>query len=322
MLQKIKTHLREDMKEYRRVFSEIMSSEIKLIDTIAKYIVKHKGKGLRPLLVLLSARLVGKPNRNTYIAAAVTELLHTATLIHDDVVDNTEVRRNFPSINAVWKNKVSVLMGDYLLAKSLIGASQTDNIEVIKILAETSRQMSRGELFQIEKSRKFDISEDDYIQLISDKTASLISACCDLGVVSIDQNAPQRKAIKAYGTNLGMVFQITDDLLDIEGQQNLIGKPVGTDLKENNITLPLIYALDNSDEREKKEIINKIKKGVAKSDVKKIIEFCKQNNGTEQARQKAQFYAGMARENIQTVTKNPAAEDALSFIDYVLKRRR
>jgi octaprenyl-diphosphate synthase len=322
MLQKIKVHLQQDMKEYRRVFSEIMSSEVKLIDTIAKYIVRHKGKGLRPLLVILAARLVGKPTENTYIAAAVTELLHTATLIHDDVVDNTDVRRNFPSINAVWKNKISVLMGDYLLAKSLIGASQTDNIEVIKILAETSKRMSRGELYQIEKSRKLDISEDDYFRLISDKTACLISACCELGVVTTNRNVSVRDTIKAYGSSLGLVFQITDDLLDLEGEQNLLGKPVGTDLKEGNITLPLIYALNNTDQQKKKEIINMLKKGVSKSEIKKIVAFCKQYNGIKQAREKAKAYADIARGQILMLPENPANEDALAFIDYVMKRKR
>jgi octaprenyl-diphosphate synthase len=322
MLQKIKAQLQEDMKAYRRVFSEIMSSDVKLIDTIAKYVVRHKGKGLRPLLVILSARLVGVPNRNTYIAASVTELLHTATLIHDDVVDNAEMRRNFPSINAVWKNKISVLMGDYLLAKSLIAASQTDNFEVIKILAETSKRMSKGELFQIEKSRKLDISEDDYFRLISDKTASLIGACCELGIVTINQNMHLRDTIKAYGNALGLVFQITDDLLDLEGEQNLLGKPIGTDLKESNITLPLIYALNNADQQKKKEIIRILKRGVSKSEIKKIIAFCKQYGGIKQAREKANTYADIAREKILALPENPTTENALAFINYVMKRKR
>jgi octaprenyl-diphosphate synthase len=322
MLQKIKKHLQADLKAYRQIFSEIISSDIGLIDTITKYVIRHKGKGLRPLLVLISARLVGQPNRNTYIAASVTELLHTATLIHDDVVDNTEVRRNFPSINAIWKNKISVLMGDYLLSKSLIGASQTGNMEVINILAETSKRMSKGELFQIEKSRKLDISEEDYFRLISDKTASLISACCELGVVTIKGNIPERAVIKAYGDYIGLAFQITDDLLDIEGQQNLIGKPVGNDLKENNITLPLIYALHHTSQRKKKEIISKIKKGVSRSDIKEIIAFCHENGGIKQAKQKAHFYADLARKQILSLPQNRATEDAITFIEYIINRKR
>ncbi len=175
LLNHIRVSLRAELEEYHRTLSRIMSSDVALVDKVAKYLVRHRGKGLRPLLVLISSRLVGDANNNTYLVAALVEILHTATLVHDDVVDEAEVRRSFPSINALWKNKISILMGDYLLAKSLISATETGSLEIMEILAQTAKRLSKGELFQIEKSRKLDISEQEYYRLVSDKTAALIS---------------------------------------------------------------------------------------------------------------------------------------------------
>ena len=291
LIKDIKKSLHNELNQYNKKLSAIMASNVPLVDNIAKYIVRHKGKGLRPLLVLLSAKMIAEPNQNTYIVASLIEILHTATLVHDDVVDNANVRRNFPSINAIWKNKISVLMGDYLLAKSLISATETGSMEIMHLLAETSRRLSQGELFQIEKSRKLDITQEEYLKLISDKTAALLSACTELGGMTVSADPYQREALRNFGENLGIAFQIKDDLLDYEGKQSIVGKPVGADLHEKKITLPLILAMNKAPVSEKKDIIKMLKKGVNKDQVKKIIEFSTRYEGISGAKKSALEYA-------------------------------
>ena len=319
---KIKKVLKDDIKKYNQTFSSIMQSDVALVDKIAKYIVRHKGKGLRPLLVLMSARLCGIPNKNTYILASVVELLHTASLVHDDVVDYASVRRGFPSINAMWKNKISVLMGDYLLAKSLIGATESGKLEYMNILANTSRRLSKGELLQIEKSRKLDITEAEYFKIVSDKTAALISACCSLGALSVDANDDELSSIQQYGEHLGIAFQIKDDLLDYEGKQNIVGKPIGADLKEKKITLPLLLSFKKAPIKEKEFIIKILKKGANTHDVKHIIEFCKRYEGISKAMESANSYAEKAKSNLNIFPENEFKEIALQFVDYVLNRSK
>jgi octaprenyl-diphosphate synthase len=299
-----------------------MTSKVALVDNIAKYVVRHKGKGLRPLLVLLSARILGQPTDDTYKVATVVELLHTATLVHDDVVDDAVVRRNFPSINALWKNKISVLMGDYLLAKSLISATEIGNIEIMQILAETAKRLSQGELFQIEKSRKLDINEEEYYQLISDKTAALIAACCELGSLTVSDRMEDSKNLRSFGENVGIAFQITDDILDYEGIQNIIGKAVGSDLKEKKITLPLILSFKNAPEKEKRKIISLLKKGVNKDDIKNIYIFNQQYGGLESAKKAASNFAKKAKESISYCKDGIYKENANLFVEYILSRKR
>jgi octaprenyl-diphosphate synthase len=321
-LRKIKLLLMEDIKLYEQTLNNILLSNIGIIDRIVKYLVRFKGKGLRPLLVLISARLLGNPTNNTYVIASVVELLHTATLIHDDVVDNSQMRRKFPSINAVWKNKVSVLMGDYLLSKSLIGASQTENLRVIEVLADTSRRMSRGELYQIEKSRKLNITEEEYYKLISDKTASLFSASCKLGAISVNSKSDECKNIGLFGENLGIAFQIKDDLLDYQGHQKIIGKPSKTDIRQKNITLPLLLAFNNSSQKEKKQIIGLLKKGADNKDIKAIVDYCKVNGGLQSAQEKVIEYAGYAKEYIGHFPDNRYKEIACMLVDYIIDRKK
>jgi octaprenyl-diphosphate synthase len=321
-LSKIKAFLKDDLDKYKKTLTNVLSSNVFLIDNITKYIVKHKGKGLRPLLVLLSAKLLSDPNEKTYLVAAIVELLHSATLIHDDVVDESIVRRGFPSINAIWKNKISVLMGDYLLAKSLISATETGDIEIMAILADTAKRLSKGELLQIEKSRKLDITEEEYFKMISDKTAALISACCELGAMTVSEKVEERKQLRQFGENLGIAFQIKDDLLDFQGDQIVLGKPVGADLKEKKITLPLILSLKNSPEKEKRFILKLIKKGVTKEDITQIYKFIQNYGGLQSAREYALSYAEKAKQTLELIKDGHAKENALYFVDYVINRKK
>jgi octaprenyl-diphosphate synthase len=318
----IRSYLKKDLKIYKETLTEILSSNVFLIDNITKYIIKHKGKNLRPLLVLLSANLLGQPSAKTYQVAAIVELLHTATLIHDDVVDGANIRRSFPSINAIWKNKISVLMGDYILAKSLITATETGELEIMTILANTARRMSKGELLQIEKSRKLNITEDEYLRMISDKTAALISACCELGVLTVTHDIGHRENLRKYGEYVGIAFQIKDDLLDFEGNQIVVGKPVGTDLKEKKITLPLILSFKNAPEKEKNLIIKLIKKGVKKNDVQRIQEFIETYDGLEAARNYALDYAHKAKQEISNIPEGYAKSMAIRFVEYSINRKK
>lgn len=321
-LSQIRSFLKNDLDTYKKTLVEVLSSNVFLIDNISKYIVKHKGKGLRPLLVLLSARQFGAPNENTFKVATVVELLHTASLTHDDVVDEAMVRRGFPSIKAVWKNKISVLMGDYLLAKSLIGATETGEIKIMAILAETAKRLSRGELYQIEKSRKLNIVEDEYVQMISDKTAALIGACCALGAMTVTKNEDEIDRLRLYGENLGIAFQIKDDLMDYQGDQILIGKAVGADLQEKKITLPLILAFKNAPEKEINLILKLIKKGVTKKDIEKIVQFSNEYGGLQAAQEAVFRYANNAKEQMDIFDNNPAKENALKFVDYIINRKK
>ena len=322
LIRDIKKSLRFEFDLYDQKFSEIMASNIAIVDNIAKYIVRHRGKGLRPLLVIISSKLAGDPNQNTYIVASLIEILHTATLVHDDVVDNSNIRRNFPAINAIWKNKISVLMGDYLLAKSLISATQTGSMEIMNLLAETAKRLSQGELLQIEKSRKLDITEKEYFKLISDKTAALISACTELGAITVGADEAQRSALRSYGENLGIAFQIKDDVLDYEGKLKIVGKPVGADIREKKITLPLILALKKAPAAEKRKILRKLKKGATKNDITEIIQFSIDYSGLNRAKEIAGEYAERAKANLGIFPDTEPKKNAIKFVDYVIGRNK
>jgi octaprenyl-diphosphate synthase len=321
-ISEIKAFLKDDLDKYKKTLADVLSSNVFLIDNITKYIVKHKGKGLRPLLVLLSAKLLSSPNEKTYLVAAIVELLHTATLIHDDVVDEAVVRRGFPSINAIWKNKISVLMGDYLLAKSLISATETGDMQIMSTLADTAKRLSKGELLQIEKSRKLDITEAEYFRMISDKTAALISACCELGAMTVSDQLEEREALRIYGENIGVAFQIKDDLLDYQGNQIVLGKPVGADLKEKKITLPLILSFKNSPTKEKKRVLQLIKKGVTQKDINRIYEFIQKYDGLQLANDYALSYSEKAKQALVSIKEGSAKDKALTFVDYIINRKK
>lgn len=312
----------KDLDTFNEFFKKSMTSNLRIVDEVAKYLVRHKGKQLRPMLVITAARTIQEPSSGSYLAAVVVELLHTATLVHDDVVDEAELRRGFPTINKIWKNKISILMGDYLLAKSLIIATEIGNLELMNIIANVAKSMSKGELLQIQKSRKLNITEQDYFQLIRDKTASLISACCEIGAMTTQANPVQREALKNFGLNLGIAFQIKDDLLDYESHVGILGKPVGHDLKEKKITLPLLYAFGDSDGSEKKRVLRMLKNGVKRKEIDQIVEFIIQRDGIKKAQDKAVFFKDQALQELEKLPVSPAREILEDLAEFVVHRSK
>lgn len=297
-----------------------MRSRVALIELISSYLLRQKGKKIRPILVLLSAKLCGTINRRTYIAATLVEMLHTATLIHDDVVDDAKMRRGFPSINAVWKNKIAVLMGDYLLSRGLLHALENDEFNFLTITSRAVKRMSEGELLQIQKNRKLNVDEETYFKIISDKTASLITACCELGAASTTSNQSHVKSLGEYGENLGIAFQLRDDLLDYIGKPKLMGKSSGSDLKEKKLTLPLIHALKNASKKESKEIIKTIKNGYDSKARQYIKDFIKEFNGVEYTIQKTNEFCDAAKSRITNLGSPPIRQTLISFAGYISER--
>ncbi len=284
-IDQIKQPVESEMKIFEQKFKSFMASSVPLLDKITHYIVKRKGKQLRPLFVFLSARICGQINDSTYRAASLIELLHTATLVHDDVVDDSNERRGFFSINALWKNKIAVLVGDYLLSKGLLLSLDNDDFEILKIVSNAVREMSEGELLQIEKARKLDIEESIYFEIIRQKTASLIASCCASGSYSVGADAEQVKKMRKFGELVGMAFQIKDDLFDYGNAD--IGKPTGIDIKEKKMTLPLIYALQHASFFEKRRIITSVKNNNNNpKKVAEVINFVVKSGGIQYAEQK------------------------------------
>jgi octaprenyl-diphosphate synthase len=311
-----------DLDRVDREMRQVLSSDVLLVDKVARYIVRHKGKSLRPILTLLSARLFSNPNDNTVKAAVIVELLHTATLVHDDVVDDAKVRRGFPSINAIWKNKVSVLVGDYLLAKALTEMLDLRDFDVLDILSLTARRMSRGELLQIAKARKLDITEEVYFEMIGDKTAALFSACCELAAVTSGSNGEQRDSLRRFGEKLGLSFQIRDDILDFEGQKSVIGKPTMGDLKEKKITLPLIYAITQGDKKDRRKIIRIIDRGMKAKDRQYVMDFIYAHGGINYATAVAQRLKSEALTSLNHFPESDQSRTLRDFADFSIDRRR
>lgn len=320
-LTEISRPIKAELDVFNEIFKKSLKSSVGIIDLVTGYILKQKGKKIRPLLVILSAKLAGGVNDRTYRGATLVELLHTATLIHDDVVDNADKRRGLPSINAVWKNKVAVLMGDYLLARGLMIAVEGKDFDFLGIITDAVRRMSEGELLQIRKSKKLDIDEETYFKIISDKTASLLSTCCEIGSASASSNVEYQSALRNFGENIGIAFQIRDDILDYIGTSSIFGKPLGGDIQEKKITLPLIFALKNAPENESVQIIKWIKNGRKNKNVKDIIEFVKKYNGIEYALQSAREYSDRARENLKIFPDSPAKISLQELIDFIVNRK-
>ena len=318
----IKAPIKEEMIKFEPYFREQLKTNIPLLSIITHYILRRKGKQMRPMLVFLSAKLNGTVNESTYVAATLIELLHTATLIHDDVVDETYQRRGFFSINALWKSKVAVLVGDFFLSKGLITALETDQIGVLKIVSDAVKEMSEGELLQIEKSRKLDITEEVYYDIIRKKTATLIAACTRSGALSVNADKDKINAMKEFGENLGIAFQIKDDLFDYESN-GLIGKPTGNDIKEKKLTLPLIYALDKTDTIQRRKILTQIRRHHKKErKVQEIIAFVKANGGLEYANEQMHNYTQKAINAISNYPASETKEALIKMVEYTMNRKK
>ncbi len=320
-LSEISYPIKPELEKFNELFKKSMKSKVGLVDLVANYIMRQKGKKIRPLLVLLSSKATGEVNDRTYRGAVLVELLHTATLVHDDVVDNADKRRGFWSINAVFKNKVAVLMGDYLLSRGLLIAVDGKDYDFLGVITNTVKRMSEGELLQIQKTRKLDIDEETYFKVISDKTASLLETCCQIGAMSCTTDSSLHDAMRVYGESLGIAFQIRDDILDYEGTASLIGKPVGGDIKEKKITLPLIYALKQVDKDKAGYIKKLLKNGGKKGNVKEIIEFVKKNNGLDYALDSASRYSIKAKEALRVFPDTQSRASLEALVDFVVDRK-
>jgi len=311
--------IEKELKEFQKRFAQELKSKVALIDLITKYIHKQKGKQIRPALVLLSAQLCGGVTDRSYIAANMVELLHTATLIHDDVVDEAAERRGFASINAVWKNKAAVLIGDYLLSKGLLIALEGKEFDFLHTTSEAVRRMSEGELLQIQKARNFDASEETYFKVISDKTASLIKTCCKLGAMSTTDDEDKIKRLSEFGENLGIAFQLQDDLLDYTGRKKLLGKSPGNDVKEKKFTLPLIISLQNAPKGQSKDIINLVKDKPGKA-FEKVYAFVKEYGGLDYTKDKIKEYSGAALQSICVFPESETKSSLKVLVNFIGER--
>ncbi|MES2678493.1 MAG: polyprenyl synthetase family protein [Bacteroidota bacterium] len=321
-IDEIKKPVAQHMEAFEMKFKDAMKSSVPLLDKITSYIVKRKGKQIRPMFVFLSAQAAGEINDSTHRAAALIELLHTATLVHDDVVDDSNERRGFFSVNALWKNKIAVLIGDFLLSKGLLLSLDNNDFHLLKIVSTAVREMSEGELLQIEKARRLDISEEIYFEIITKKTATLIAACCAAGVASVTDNEKTIGLARDFGTLTGIAFQIKDDLFDFGSDEN-IGKPTGIDIKEKKMTLPLIYALNNCTWMEKRKIINIIKNHNEESEkVKTVIDFVIEKGGIVYANKVMREYKEKALAVLAQLPRNSSSESLERLLTYAIERKK
>lgn len=322
VIKEIKRPIQQEMMLFESKFKDAMRSPVPLLDKIMHYIIKRKGKQMRPMFVFLTAKLFEEINESTYRAASLIELLHTATLVHDDVVDEANIRRGFFSINALWKNKISVLVGDYLLSQGLLLSLENKEYDLLQIVSKAVREMSEGELLQIEKARKLDIEEAVYFDIIRQKTATLIAACCACGASAAKQSDETIQKMHRFGELVGIAFQMKDDLFDYYNDST-IGKPSGIDIKEQKMTLPLIYALNKADKKQKKFIINTVKNHNTNADkVAVVIDYVKQSGGIEYTVGKMKKYQQSALELLQTFENNAARQSLEALVKYVIERKK
>ena len=319
IIEQLKRPIREEMELFEGRFSKAMSSKVALLNRITHYIVNRKGKQMRPMFVFLTAKLLGKTNERTFRAASVIELIHTATLVHDDVVDDSDKRRGFFSINALWKNKIAVLVGDYLLSKGLLLCIDNKDFDLLELISVAVREMSEGELLQIEKARSLDITEMIYYEVIRKKTATLIASCCALGACSVGASQNDIKKMKYFGEKIGMAFQIKDDLFDY-GQQR-IGKPTGIDIRERKMTLPLIYALEHASPSERRWLKRNLKKNNKnKKIVKEVIAYVKTKGGLEYSINKMHEFQQEAISILDSFPASDSKDSLKKLVSYVIDR--
>lgn len=311
----------EDLKIFEGEFREALHSEVRLVNTIGKYLLRHKGKHIRPILTILSARLTGKPTLQSYQAATMIELLHLATLIHDDVVDGADKRRGFLAINRIWKNKVSILMGDFLLSKVLINLIKLKNFDALELLSHTAEKLSAGEILQIEKSMTKNMTEDVYYDMIYQKTASLISTSCEIGAITASGKKEDRQNMSLFGRHLGMAFQIKDDLFDLEGTESETGKTVGLDIKKNMITLPLIHSYKNVPKLGERKIKRIMRiKHKTEEDIHELKNIIHETGGFNYARKKIDDFSSMAIESISRYPDSIYKDSLIDLVAYNIQR--
>lgn len=321
-LSRIKRPVEKEMAQFEAYFAKTMRSEIPFLNIILNYILRRKGKQMRPLLVFLTARLNGTIAEPTFVAASFIELLHTASLVHDDVVDDAHERRGALSINALWNSKIAVLVGDYLLSKGMLISVEKNRFDMLEIVSDAVKSMSEGELLQIQKARKLNIKEEDYFKIISCKTAALISACTACGAKSVTEDPDTILLMKEFGENIGIAFQIRDDILDYEGT-GLTGKTVGNDIKEKKITLPLIHALEQSPGSKKKYILSIVKnKKKTKSEITEVICFVSDYGGLDYAELKMNQYRDKALAILDSYPDSEVKESLREFVKYTTSRKR
>lgn len=321
--EQIKEPIYNEMELFEQKFSNSMSSKVALLNRITHFIVNRKGKQMRPMFTLLSAKLLGdgKVSERTYRGASVIELIHTATLVHDDVVDDSNQRRGFFSINALWKNKIAVLVGDYLLSKGLLLCIHNEDFDLLKIISVAVQEMSQGELLQIEKARNLDITEDIYFEIIRQKTATLLAACCAMGAQSVSKDKDSIEKMRLFGELIGMAFQIKDDLFDYG--ETKIGKPTGIDIKEQKMTLPLIFALNNVSSKKRKWLIHSVKKfNKDKERVKEVIQMVKDTGGLDYAQKRMESFQKEALDILLTFPKSSYRDSLELMVNYVITRKQ
>jgi octaprenyl-diphosphate synthase len=308
-----------ELAQFEEHFKNTMRSDVPLLDKVTQYIVKRKGKQMRPMFVFLTAKMLGESNVTTFDAASLVELLHTATLVHDDVVDDANERRGFFSVNALWKNKIAVLVGDYMLSRILLLSIEKNNTDLLGVVARSVREMSEGELLQIEKARHLDITEEIYFEVIRKKTASLIATCCEAGAISVGAT-DQRENMRKFGELVGLAFQIKDDIFDF-GSPGNIGKPTGNDIREQKMTLPIIYTINHGSKEDRSELIDIVKNHNEESKkIKTAIQLVINNGGIEYAHKRMTELANEALEIIKPLPESAAKRSLIGLVHYTINR--
>jgi octaprenyl-diphosphate synthase len=320
-VKQIMAPITSEMSEFENRFRASMKSKVPMLDKVTHYIIRRKGKQMRPMFIFLTAKMLGNVNDKTYDGATLVELLHTASLVHDDVVDDANERRGFFSVNALWKNKIAVLVGDYMLSKVLLLSIEKNNTHLLEVVARAVKEMSEGELLQIEKARKLDITEEVYFEVISQKTASLISTCCELAALSVDR-VDQRDNMRKFGELIGIAFQLKDDIFDY-GEPGQIGKPTGLDIRERKMTLPLIHVLNTAPEDIKKELINIVKNhNENPKKVKRAVSLVIEHGGIDYAHKRMLEYKEKALDLIKDIPNSDSKESIIGLVEYTTTRKK
>ena len=320
-VEEILAPIKPEMLLFEARFRESMKSKVPLLDKITHYIIRRKGKQIRPMFLFLTAKMLGEVNDKTYQSASLVELLHTATLVHDDVVDDSNERRGFFSVNALWRNKIAVLVGDYMLSRVILNSFENNNVRALQIVARAVREISEGELLQIEKARRLDITEEVYIEVIRQKTASLIATVCESAAASVDRE-DMTERMHRFGELVGLAFQIKDDIFDYGTAEN-IGKPTGLDIRERKITLPLIYALNNSDKAVRRELMNIVKRhNEDKRHIQRAIELVVASGGIEYSHTRMEAYKADALSLLADIPDSKAKKALIGLVEYTVSREK